>query len=169
MNRIRLQLRTGFTTPVLRIIAALPALIAGVAHATVDSPAPAAAAAVSNAAAGSTASSVLTMLLGLVAVLGLMAALAWLFKRSGLAKGISSNAVAKIVGGVSVGTRERVMVIEVADQWIVIGVAPGRVNTLATMPRQEHLGATGSSTDATPAANFSSWLKQTIDKRNGRS
>jgi len=104
------------------------------------------------------------MLFGLVVVLALMAALAWLFKRSGLAKGIGGNAVAKIIGGVSVGTRERVMVIEVADQWIVVGVAPGRVNTLATMPRQEPPAAAAGNT---PAANFSSWLKHTIDKRNG--
>jgi len=96
---------------------------------------------------------------------GLMAAIAWLFKRSGLTPGGSSNAVAKIIGGVSVGSRERVMVIEVADQWIVVGVAPGRVNTLATMPRQEHTPAAGSA--HAHAGNFSAWLKQTIEKRNG--
>ncbi|WP_051516464.1 flagellar biosynthetic protein FliO [Herbaspirillum sp. RV1423] len=131
-------------------------LVAGAAQATEQASAP---------ALPSSTGSVFTMLLGLVAVLALMAGIAWLFKRSGLVQGANSNAVAKIIGGVSVGTRERVMVIEVADQWIVIGVAPGRVNTLATMPRQEHVAASAS----TASANFSSWLKQTIDKRNGSS
>ena len=122
----------------------------------------------SATAAGSSATgSVFTMLLGLGMVLALLVGLAWLFKRTGLVKGAGSNAVAKIIGGVSVGTRERVMVIEVAEQWIVVGVAPGRVNTLATMPRQEHVSTT--STPSAPAANFSAWLKQTIDKRNGSS
>jgi len=121
----------------------------------------------STTAAGSATGSVFTMLLGLGTVLALLVGLAWLFKRTGLVKGAGSNAVAKIIGGVSVGTRERVMVIEVAEQWIVVGVAPGRVNTLATMPRQEHLSA--HSTPSVPAANFSAWLKQTIDKRNGSS
>ncbi|MBB3211022.1 flagellar protein FliO/FliZ [Herbaspirillum sp. Sphag1AN] len=121
----------------------------------------------STTAAGSATGSVFTMLLGLGTVLALLVGLAWLFKRTGLVKGAGSNAVAKIIGGVSVGTRERVMVIEVAEQWIVVGVAPGRVNTLATMPRQEHLSAP--STPSVPAANFSAWLKQTIDKRNGSS
>jgi len=125
------------------------------------------AAAESSAAPPSATGSVFTMLLGLAAVLALMVSLAWLFKRTGLVKGAGSNAVAKIIGGVSVGTRERVLVIEVADQWIVVGVAPGRVNTLATMPRQEHL--VPSAAPAAPAANFASWLKQTIDKRNGSS
>lgn len=103
------------------------------------------------------------MLLGLIAVLALMAGIAWLFKRFGLAQNLSGNAAAKVIGGVSVGTRERVMVIEVGDQWIVVGVAPGRVNALATMPRQEHAGQQEAKAGA-PA--FSSWLKQTMDKRN---
>lgn len=123
--------------------------------------APAVAAATSSAP--SATGSVFTMLFGLIAVLALMAAIAWLFKRSGLTPGGGGNAVAKIIGGVSVGSRERVMVIEVADQWIVVGVAPGRVNTLATMPRQEHTPAAGPAA----AGNFSAWLKQTIEKRNG--
>eukprot|EP01037_Dinobryon_pediforme_P042950 gene42950-53658_t len=144
------RLRSAF----LRFIAILPTLLAGAAHATIAAPP----AAVASSATGS----VFTMLLGLAVVLALMVGLAWLFKRTGLIKGAGSNAVAKIIGGVSVGTRERVLVVEVADQWIVVGVAPGRVNTLATMPRQEH--AENSASASMPTANFASWLKQTIDK-----
>lgn len=149
----------GMVRPTL--MASLTLLTVSAAHAveTVATPAVAAA---SAAAAPSASGSVFTMLFGLIAVLALMAAIAWLFKRSGLVPG-GSNAVAKIIGGVSVGSRERVMVIEVADQWIVVGVAPGRVNTLATMPRQEHAPAAG----AAAPGNFSAWLKQTIEKRNG--
>jgi len=139
------------------LIAVIPAaLAAGAVQAAEQQPA---------AALPSTTGSIFTMLFGLIAVLALMVGIAWLFKRSGLAPNTNGNAVAKIIGGVSVGTRERVMVIEVADQWIVVGVAPGRVNTLATMPRQEHVAAPAS----TASANFASWLKQTIDKRNGSS
>ncbi|MBB5392921.1 MULTISPECIES: flagellar biosynthetic protein FliO [unclassified Herbaspirillum] len=111
----------------------------------------------------SSGGSVLTMLLGLTAVLALMAGIAWLFKRFGLAQNQAGNAAAKVIGGVSVGTRERVMVIEVGDQWIVVGVAPGRVNALATMPRQENVAAQSAKTNG-PA--FSSWLRHTMDKRN---
>jgi flagellar protein FliO/FliZ len=157
MNRLRFPERLRLRPLLFRTLAVLPALTVSAAHAA---EAPAA------APSGSTAGSGFTMLLGLLVVLALMVALAWLFKRSGLVKGFGSNAVAKIIGGVSVGTRERVMVIEVADQWIVIGVAPGRVNTLATMPRQEHVTTPS---DTAPPANFASWLKQTIDKRNGSS
>jgi flagellar protein FliO/FliZ len=157
MNRLRRFDRLHrLTCKVGSLVAVMPALLAAAAARAAE---PAASASSPSSATGS----VFTMLLGLAAVLALMVGIAWLFKRSGLVQGASGNAVAKIIGGVSVGTRERVMVIEVADQWIVVGVAPGRVNTLATMPRQEHVAApaTGAS------ANFASWLKQTIDKRNG--
>ena len=113
--------------------------------------------------APASAGNLIQVLLGLVVVLALMAGTAWILKRMGVA-GVGANNVAKVIGGVSVGNRERVVVVEVADQWIVVGVAPGRVNALSTMPRQE----TAAISEETPGAkNFSAWLKQTIEKRNG--
>ncbi|NMM28526.1 MAG: flagellar biosynthetic protein FliO [Glaciimonas sp.] len=103
-------------------------------------------------------------LLGLLAVLGLMAAAAWLLKRFG-GRQFTGNAAVKIVGGVSVGTRERILVVEAGGQWIVVGVTPGRINALATMPRQE-MPFDPKSQPITK--NFSEWLKQTIEKRNAR-
>jgi flagellar protein FliO/FliZ len=111
----------------------------------------------------STSSSSMSMLFGLALVLGLIICAAWLLKRSGLAPAMPASAAAKVVGGVSVGSRERIVVVEVGDQWIVVGVAPGRVNALTTMPKRESVPATG----APAAKNFSSWMKQTIEKRNG--
>ncbi|RXZ32937.1 flagellar biosynthetic protein FliO [Oxalobacteraceae bacterium CAVE-383] len=104
------------------------------------------------------------MLFGLLLVLGLIICIAWLLKRSGLTPNMQASAAARVVGGVSVGNRERVVVVEIADQWIVVGVAPGRVNALATMPKQESPATLAD--DARPARNFSSWMKQTIEKRN---
>ncbi|WP_083664387.1 flagellar biosynthetic protein FliO [Herminiimonas arsenitoxidans] len=122
-----------------------------------------AATASAKTAVPSTAGNLLQVSLGLVVVLGLMAAAAWLLRRLNAGKGVN-NANIKIIGGVSVGSRERVIVVEVADQWIVVGVAPGRVNSLATMPKQE----TTIATEAPPSRNFSTWLAQTIEKRNGQ-
>jgi flagellar protein FliO/FliZ len=126
--------------------------IGGSAHAAAEQAGPA------------SAGSLFQVLLGLIVVLGLMAGAAWMLRRFGLAKTTFAGTV-KIIGGVNVGTRERILVVEVADQWIVVGVAPGRVNTLSTMPRQENVAES----EAAPVAkNFSAWLKQTIDKRNGQ-
>jgi flagellar protein FliO/FliZ len=112
-------------------------------------------------AAPSSAGSLLQVVFGLLVVLGLLAAALWFLKRMGGGR-FAPGSVVKIIGGVSVGNRERVMVVEVADQWIVIGVAPGRVSTLARMPRQD----TPAAQAAAGAPNFSAWLKQTIEKRN---
>ena len=82
----------------------------------------------------SAAGSLLQVFIGLVAVQLLIAATAWAAKRMGVARGATS-ALAHVVASASVGTRERVVVVEVGDAWLVVGVAPGRVNALATLPR----------------------------------
>jgi len=103
---------------------------------------------------------------GLIVVLGLLAGAAWLLRRINPVKAGQSGQV-RIVGGVNVGSRERVIVVEVADQWIVVGVAPGSVNALSTLPRQE-LPASGTSAGTNGGKHFSSWLKQSIEQRNAR-
>ncbi len=122
-------------------------------------------AAVSPAQTSSPTANMLQVVLGLVLVLGLMAGAAWLLKRLSAAHTPAGHAI-KIIGGVAVGNRERVMVVEVADQWIVVGVAPGSVNALATLPRQ--ILPESSATAVTSGGNFSSWLKQKIDQRNAQ-
>ncbi|QWD97876.1 flagellar biosynthetic protein FliO [Polynucleobacter sp. MG-5-Ahmo-C2] len=70
------------------------------------------------------------VIFGLLLVLGLIAGLAWAMKKLNHAK-IGNQSVAKIVGGVSVGPRERVVVVEIGGNWVVVGVASGQVNSLA--------------------------------------
>ncbi len=113
----------------------------------------------------------LQTLFALVAVLAVLAGLAWFLKRYGPRAG-GGTANLRIVGSLNLGGRERLLVVEVGDQWIVVGASPGRVNALATMPRQEGAGAHGGGATlaqgahAAPSANsFADWLNQTIDKR----
>lgn len=103
----------------------------------------------------------LQIFLGLIAVLTLMGVAAWFFKKIGPVN--SGNKIpVKIVGGVSIGNRERIMVVEVADQWIVVGVTANQINTLSTMPKQEKL--IEESTSMAPENQFSTWLKRTMAK-----
>ncbi len=143
----------------MRLLSVSLALVLSSATAAAQTVKPVAPAAESAASAGS----LLQVLLGLVAVLAVMAAAAWVMKRLGVARAMAGTPV-KVIGGVSVGGRERVVVVEVADQWIVVGVAPGSVNALSTLPRQE---VAAPDQGAPGAKNFSAWLKQTMDKRNG--
>ena len=117
-----------------------------------------------KAAPISGAGSLFQVLLSLFLVLGLMMAAAWAVKKFG-PKRLSSTAAIRVVGGVNLGGRERIVMVEVADQWIVVGVAPGQVSALATLPKQE--GAAVLPETAPMGKNFADWLKQTIDKRNG--
>jgi flagellar protein FliO/FliZ len=101
---------------------------------------------------------------GLVVVLSLLLGLAWLLKRFG-PRQLHGNANVKLVGALSLGGRERILVVEVGEQWIVVGAAPGQVNALSVMPRQEIEGGAGSMPAST---SFADWLKQTVEKRNER-
>ena len=115
------------------------------------------------------AGSLLQVLLGLIVVLGLMALCAWMLRRFSTSRTANGTNI-RIVGGVSVGTRERVMVVEVGEQWIVVGVAPGRVTSLSTMPKQESVPPSSDTPQA--PRNFSNWLAQSLErgqlKRNGK-
>jgi len=64
------------------------------------------------APAVSTAGSLLQVFIGLVAVLLLIAATAWVAKRLGVTRGGTSSLL-QVISSTSVGTRERVMVIEI--------------------------------------------------------
>ena len=145
--------------------AAIPAAAAGAPPAN---PAPLQ---VGQATAAPSAGTLLQTILALALVLALLAALAWAMKRYG-PKMSGNSANLRMVGALNIGGRERIMVVEVGDQWIVVGASPGRVNALATMPRGEGTAAAaGTATlagHAPPAATFSDWLKQTIDKRNAK-
>jgi flagellar biosynthetic protein FliO len=119
---------------------------------------------------GSSTGSLLQTLFALIVVLAVLGALAWFLKRYG-PKVAGGNANLRVVGSLSLGGRERIVVVEVGNEWIVVGASPGRINALATMPRQDgQNGETGGTNAAlaphAPAAHsFADWLKQTIDKR----
>lgn len=114
----------------------------------------------------STGGSLLQTSVALLFVIGLMLGLAWLTKRFGPKNFGGGNSNIKLVGSLSVGTRERILVVEVGEQWIVVGASPGRMNALATMPRQENSEPPAQA--SLPTANFADWIKQTIDKRHGK-
>jgi flagellar protein FliO/FliZ len=118
--------------------------------------------------AGPAAGSLIQTIFALSLVLALLAGLAWFMKRFG-PKAQAGSAHLRLVGALNLGGRERIMVVEVGDQWIVVGASPGRINALATMPRQpgEPAGAM-LHPHQPPASSFSEWLKQTIDKRNAK-
>lgn len=105
----------------------------------------------------------LQVLFGLAVVLGTVAAAAWLLKR--LAPGqVSAGGAIRLIGGIAVGPKERVVVVEVGETWLVVGVAPGQVTALHNMPRITDLPEPGAL--AGGGQGFSVWLKDVMKRRN---
>ncbi len=110
------------------------------------------------------AGSLLQVFFGLVLVLLLVGGAAWMLRRVGGVPGFANSAI-KLVGATSVGARERVVLLEVAGTWIVVGVAPGQVRSLATLPKAE-LPPAPLAAPATPA--FAQWLQRFVDRTHAR-
>lgn len=69
------------------------------------------------------------MTVGLVMVLALIFALAWAVRRFGRVQSLPTGAL-RVLGGLSLGTRERLVLVKVGNAQLLLGVAPGRVQTL---------------------------------------
>ena len=67
--------------------------------------------------------------IGLLLVLALILGLAWLLRRFGKLP-LAGKGMVSIVGGVSLGPRERAVILQVGETRLLVGVAPGRVQTL---------------------------------------
>jgi flagellar protein FliO/FliZ len=66
---------------------------------------------------------------GLALVLALLGVLAWALKRVNQNRVLGGRNL-RLVGGIALGARERIVVVEVGETQLVVGVAPGRVQTL---------------------------------------
>lgn len=74
-------------------------------------------------------------LAALIVVLVFFALAAWLVRRAGIARNLAQSGLLKIIGGLSIGPRERVVLLEVGEQWLIIGIAPGQMRTLHVLPK----------------------------------
>ncbi|MBL6749015.1 MAG: flagellar biosynthetic protein FliO [Nevskia sp.] len=89
----------------------------------------AAALAASSAAPLSAAGGLAQTALSLVLVLGAIFALAWVLRRVQGFR-VAGSAALQVQGGLQVGPKERVLWIQAGGAHLLIGVAPGRVQTL---------------------------------------
>lgn len=104
-----------------------------------------------------TAGSLGGAVVALVLVVGLILALAWLAKRlPGLAG--TSNPALRVVGSLSIGPRERVVVVAIGDTQLLLGVGAGGTRTLHTLTEPLPIAAS-----TTPA--FAQLLAQHFGKK----
>jgi flagellar protein FliO/FliZ len=117
-----------------RAQAALPAPLPGPAH-PVEGP------------------SFLPMAVALLLVLGLLAAAVWVLRRTGIAPRAGGGHL-RLVSQLPLGPRERVVIVEVADRWLVLGVGSGGISRLGSVPKSDAGAAPA------PAAAFGTLLEK---------
>lgn len=74
----------------------------------------------------------LQMFFGLFIIVALIIGMAWFMRRMSSMSGVTTGNL-KVLGGVSVGQRERVVLVQAGDTQLLVGVAPGEVRTLHVM------------------------------------
>ena len=131
-----------------RVFAAAATAIAGAAFAT--TPAVAFAADVAPAAA-----SLAKLVAGLVGVVAAVLIFSRVLSR--MSPVASGHDRFKVLASLPVGTRERIVLMQAGDRQIVLGVAPGRINTLHVLDEPLDFGVRRAGTDAP-----SSWLERML-------
>ncbi|MDR3426253.1 flagellar biosynthetic protein FliO [Silvimonas sp.] len=77
------------------------------------------------------------VVLALVFVLGLIFVSAMLMRRFSLLPGMAAGNRLRVVSGAMVGPKERVVVVELDNTWLVVGVTPHAVNLLHTQAKPD--------------------------------
>ena len=96
---------------------------------------------------------------GLLVVVGLVFFLAWLVRKMQLVQS-SNNGLIKIVSAISVGQRERIALIQVGEEQLLIGLTPGRIDKLHTLQK-----AIQTDVQSTPASSsFQQKFQQLLNK-----
>ncbi len=90
-------------------------------------------------------------------------ATAWLARKVSGGKGFGQGGM-KVIGGVALGPREKLVLVEVGDTWLVIGLVPGQIRTLHQLPKGSDFDLSQAAQDNADAP-FKQWLK-TVTERN---
>ncbi len=100
--------------------------------------------------------------LGLVVVLGGIVALAWVLRRMGGFQH-SAGGHLRVLEGLAIGPRERIVLLQCGEEQIVVGIAPGRVQTLHVLAEPVPVTEPGTA----PAPAFARRLQEAMRRRGG--
>lgn len=87
----------------------------------------------SSFSSGVNTGSLLQTLLGLILVVASIFVVVWLLKRSQMLSG-GAHRQLRVIGGISLGARERAVLVQVGNEQILLGVTPQQVRTLHVLP-----------------------------------
>ncbi|MEE9494475.1 MAG: flagellar biosynthetic protein FliO [Gammaproteobacteria bacterium] len=97
--------------------------------------------------------------LGMLVVLGLIIGLAWLAKHSGKFQNAAGGHL-KILGGLSVGNHERIVLMQVGESQLLVGVTANSVNTLHVLEHPITTTENSQSESETFSGHIASYLNK---------
>ncbi len=103
----------------LSVVAALPALAEEAAEPAGDA----------ARSAPDTVGTIMSLGVGLLAVVAVIYGCAWLIRRMSGLTGMNNSAI-KVVSVLAIGARERIALVEVGGQQILLGITPSTIRTL---------------------------------------
>ncbi len=101
--------------------------------------------------------------LALLLIVGLLLGATWAARKVSGGRMFGQGNL-RVISGVALGPKERIVLVEVADSWLVVGIVPGQIRTLHTLPKGESAPAAESTTPA-----FGDWLKAVRERKNDAS
>jgi len=116
-----------------------------------------------GAASQDLAGSMFKVIGGLFLVILAIFGSAWFYKRFATIQTVSNDAL-KVIGGIAVSQKDRVVLIQVGDEQLLVGVSPGRVQTLHVLNKPIEVV----SSEHKVKADFSSQLSSAINSWKSR-
>lgn len=103
----------------------------------------------------------------LVVVIGVILVCAWLLKRLGFQRNHGGERL-RVVSSRSLGQRERVVIVEVENEWLVLGVTPQQINTLHRRPIPDDYTPSSSPGTKTGMPTFGQALTENLSRLRRR-
>jgi len=113
----------------------------------------------SNRPSGIVTTNPMSAFMGLLFLLAIIGVGIWIVKRTGGGNFLQSQNI-KIVSALSLGVREKIVLVDIGDKQILLGVAPGRISHLQSFDEPV--------VEQAEQNDFSSKLKLLLNKQGGR-
>lgn len=107
---------------------------------------------------GVSTATMLQTVLGLAVVIGVLFLAAYFLRKLNGGRAFGNNSPLRVVGTLALGARERIVLVEIEATWIVVGLVPGQIRTLHTLPKGELKAPERGD------RNFAQWLKQVNER-----
>lgn len=111
-----------------------------------------------------TSSMILQVVISMVLVLIMIVGAAWFFRRISSLTGLAPQAI-RVVGGLSLGARERMVLVEVGGEQLLVGVSPGRINLIHILNNPLQIPSTSTEGNSGNTKYFGALIAQLIGSK----